>query len=70
MVLRKPAKWFLFAKAIGIMISKAISHYKILEKLGEGGMPSFGEKYNKLVPQGGRRGLQSRGHEAQSRRAG
>jgi hypothetical protein len=28
---------------------------KILEKLGEGDMPSFSEKYNQLVPQGGRR---------------
>ncbi len=35
----------------------AISHYTIFRKLGEGGMPSFREKYNNLVPQGGRRSV-------------
>jgi hypothetical protein len=32
------------------MIDKAISHYRIIEKLGEGGMSSFSKKYNKLIP--------------------
>lgn len=32
------------------MIGKKISHYEILEKLGEGGMPSIIKKYNSLVP--------------------
>jgi serine/threonine protein kinase len=35
------------------MINKMISHYKILEKLGEGGMSSLIKKYNKLIPQTG-----------------
>jgi len=37
------------------MIGKTISHYKILEKLGEGGMPSIVKKYDNLVPRSGRR---------------
>jgi hypothetical protein len=37
------------------MIGKTISHYKILEKLGGGGMPSIMKKYNSLVPRSGRR---------------
>ncbi|GEM_PF-1569248 len=35
------------------MIGKNILHYKILAKLGEGGMSSFSEKYNKLIPHAG-----------------
>ncbi len=50
------------------MIARIISHYRIFEKLGEGGMPSLmknhkkltpsagpslSKEYNKLVPQGG-----------------
>ncbi len=32
------------------MIGKTVSHYKILEKLDEGGMPSIIKSYNNLVP--------------------
>jgi len=34
-------------------VGKNISHYKILEKLGEGGMSSLTKKYNNLIPQTG-----------------
>ena len=37
------------------MIGKTISHYKILEELGRGGIPSIFLKYNSLVPRSGRR---------------
>jgi|GEM_PF-2828447 len=32
------------------MIGKTISHYRILEEIGRGGMPSIIKKYNSLVP--------------------
>jgi len=32
------------------MLEKTISHYRILEKIGEGGMSSIIKKYNKLIP--------------------
>jgi hypothetical protein len=32
------------------MIGKTISHYKIISKLGEGGMPSLIQKYDELIP--------------------
>jgi serine/threonine protein kinase len=35
------------------MIGQTISHYKILAKLGEGGMSSFSKKYDKLIPYAG-----------------
>jgi hypothetical protein len=37
------------------MIGKSISHYRIIEKIGEGGMPSIVKKYDSLVPRSGRR---------------
>jgi len=42
------------------MIGQTISHYKILEKLGGGGMSFIVLNDNKLIPRSGRRGLQSR----------
>jgi len=36
------------------MISEFVSHYKILVKLGEGGMSSLIQKYNSLIPRSGR----------------
>jgi serine/threonine protein kinase len=35
------------------MIGQTISHYKILAKLGGGGMSSFSKKYDKLIPYAG-----------------
>jgi serine/threonine protein kinase len=37
----------------GGRVGKTISHYNILEKLGEGGMSSLIKKSNKLIPQTG-----------------
>jgi hypothetical protein len=41
----------------GGQVGKTISYYKILEKLVEGSMSSLIKKYNKLIPQSGRRVL-------------
>jgi hypothetical protein len=39
----------------GGQVDKTISHYNILEKLGEGGMSSLVKKYNELIPPSERR---------------
>jgi len=34
------------------VIGRTVSHYKIMEELGRGGMPSIIKTYNSLVPRG------------------